>query len=66
VDEEKKTDGPEIPGVDVNFLRFLLIFGGKNGVFLKNQCYDQFFSKFGFVLSKKTPIFSLNFSAKIF
>jgi hypothetical protein len=25
---------------DHNFLRFLTIFGEKNGVFLKNQCYD--------------------------
>jgi hypothetical protein len=24
-----------------NFLRFMPIFGGKSGVFLKNQCYDQ-------------------------
>jgi hypothetical protein len=47
-----------------NFLRFSTIFGEKIGVFLKNQCYDQLFSKFGFVLRKKRPIFSLNFSAK--
>jgi hypothetical protein len=26
-----------------NFLRFLLIFGEKIGVFLKNQCYDHNF-----------------------
>jgi hypothetical protein len=38
----------------------------KIGVFIKYQCYDQIILKFGFVLSKKTPIFSLNFSAKIF
>jgi hypothetical protein len=40
-----------------NFLRFLPIFGEKNGVFLKIQCYDQLFSKFSLVLSQKTPIF---------
>jgi hypothetical protein len=28
---------------DRNFLRFSTIFGEKIGVFLKNQCYDQFF-----------------------
>jgi hypothetical protein len=38
---------------DHNFLRFLLIFGEKICVFLKNLCYNQFFSKFGFVLSQK-------------
>jgi hypothetical protein len=51
---------------DHNFLRIWTIFGEKIDVFLKNQCYDQFFSKFSFVLSQKTPMFSLNFSAKIF
>jgi hypothetical protein len=30
---------------DHNFLRILPIFGEKIGVFLKNQCYDQFFGK---------------------
>jgi hypothetical protein len=30
---------------DHNFLRFLTIFGEKIGVFLENQCYDQFFFK---------------------
>jgi hypothetical protein len=28
---------------DHNFLRFFPIFGEKNGVFLKNHCYDQNF-----------------------
>jgi hypothetical protein len=28
---------------DGNFLRFLTFFDEKNGVFLKNQCYDQIF-----------------------
>jgi hypothetical protein len=36
---------------------FSTIFGEKNGVFLKNQCYDQTFAQFSFVLSTKTPIF---------
>jgi hypothetical protein len=38
---------------DQNILRFSTIFGEKMGVFLKNQCYDQFFSKFNFVSSQK-------------
>jgi hypothetical protein len=42
---------------DDNFLRFLPIFGEKIGVFLKYQCYDQFFSKCSFVLSKKRQFF---------
>jgi hypothetical protein len=29
---------------DHNFLRFATIFGEKIGVFLKNQCYDQYFA----------------------
>jgi hypothetical protein len=49
------------PGVDVMITifpkRFFPIFGEKIGVFLKYQCYDQFFSKFGFVLSKKRQFF---------
>jgi hypothetical protein len=43
----------------------MTIFCDKIGVFLKNQCYDQIFAKTSCSLSKKTPIFSLNFSAKI-
>jgi hypothetical protein len=38
----------------------------KIGVFLKNQCYDQNFAKFGFVLSQKTPIFPRFFGEKFF
>jgi hypothetical protein len=30
---------------DHNFLRFLPIFSEKIGIFLKNQCYDNFFAK---------------------
>jgi S-adenosylmethionine:tRNA-ribosyltransferase-isomerase (queuine synthetase) len=51
---------------DQNFLRFSTIFGEKIGVFLKNQCYDQIFAQFSFAFDLKTPIFSPNFSAKIF
>jgi hypothetical protein len=36
------------------FLRFL---AKKIGVFLKNQCYDQNFAQFSFVLSKKRQYF---------
>jgi hypothetical protein len=43
----------------------LQIFGEKNGVFLKNQCYDQFFSKFGFVLSQKRHFFAKFFGENI-
>jgi hypothetical protein len=35
------------------FDNFLTIFGEKNGVFLKNQCYDQNFASYSFVLSQK-------------
>jgi hypothetical protein len=57
------------PGVDVMiaiFCDFRQFSAKKIGVFLKNQCYDQNFAGFTFVLSQKTPIFSLNLSAKIF
>jgi hypothetical protein len=49
---------------DHNFLRFLPIFGEKIGVFLKKQCYDQFFHNLA--LLSKMPIFFQIFSAKIF
>jgi hypothetical protein len=42
---------------DHNFLRFLTIFGGKIGVFFKNQCYVQNFAYFSFVLSQKHQFF---------
>jgi hypothetical protein len=51
---------------DHNFLRFFPIFGQKIAVLFKNQCYDQNFAYFSFVLKSKTPIFLLNFLAKIF
>jgi hypothetical protein len=35
----------------------LTIFGEKIGVFLKNQCYDQNFAYFSFVLSQKCQFF---------
>jgi hypothetical protein len=38
----------------------------KLAFFSKTNVMINFFSKFGFVLCQKTPIFSLNFSAKIF
>jgi hypothetical protein len=44
------------------FLRFLPIYGGKIGVFLNNQCYDQVFAKKLAVVSEK----SANKIAKIF
>jgi hypothetical protein len=45
---------------------FCHISAEKTGVFLKNHCYDQILAKTSSSLSKKTPIFSPNFSAKIF
>jgi hypothetical protein len=48
------------PGVDVMitiFCDFRQFSAKKIGVFLKNQCYDQFFSKFSFVLSQKRQYF---------
>jgi hypothetical protein len=53
-------------GYDHYFRLFLPIFVENVGVFLENQCYDQNFAKFTFVLSQKRQFFSLNFSAKIF
>jgi hypothetical protein len=49
---------------DHNFLQFLPIFGGKIGVFLKNQCYDQVFSKSSSSLRKKSPFFCKKFWRK--
>jgi hypothetical protein len=51
---------------DHNFRRLFPIFGEKNGVFLKYQCYGQRFSKFSFVLSQKRQFFRKKVSAKIF
>jgi hypothetical protein len=51
---------------DHNFRRFCQFSAKKVGVFLKNQCYDPFCAKTSILFSKKTPIFSPNFSAKIF
>jgi hypothetical protein len=43
----------------------LPIFGEKNGVFLKNQCYDQNFAKFSFVSSQKRQFFAEFFGENI-
>jgi hypothetical protein len=66
--EEKRKTGASVTGgrcYDHNFLRFFQIFGKLIGVFLKYQCYDPFF-KILLYFVPKTPIYSLNFSAKIF
>jgi hypothetical protein len=55
-------------GVDVMntiFCDFSQFSAEKIGVFLKNQCYDQNFAYFSFVLSQKRQFFAF-FSAKIF
>jgi hypothetical protein len=39
------------------FCDFRQFFGENIGVFLKNQCYDQFFSYFTFELSQKRQFF---------
>jgi hypothetical protein len=44
----------------------ITIFGEINGVFLKCQCYDQFFSKVSFVLSKNASFFPKYFGENIF
>jgi hypothetical protein len=46
--------------------QFLAIFGKNIGVFLKNQCYDQFFSKTSISLSKNANIFAKYFGKNIF
>jgi hypothetical protein len=44
----------------------LPIFGEKIGGFLKNQCYDQIFSKSSSSLSKKRQYFHKKFGENIF
>jgi hypothetical protein len=47
--------------------QFSAIFANENiGAFLKNQCYDQIFSKTSRSLSKKRQYFRQFFLAKIF
>jgi hypothetical protein len=64
-----------VPGVDVGmyvcndqkFLRFLPIFGEKNWRFSQTpMLWPYFYKKTSSSLSKKTPIFSENFSSKNF
>jgi hypothetical protein len=50
---------------DHNFLRFSPIFGEIIGVFLKYQCYDQFFAKTRFVLRQKCHFFAKFFGENI-
>jgi hypothetical protein len=53
---------------DQNFLQLQPIFGGKNGVFLKNQCYDKLFVNTSNSFSKKaifSPIFWRKYLCKI-
>jgi hypothetical protein len=40
------------------FSAIFAIFGEKIGFFLKNQCYDQNFAQFAFVLSQKRQFFA--------
>jgi hypothetical protein len=51
---------------DHNFLRFLTIFCEKNGFFLKNQCYDQFFQNLALFWVKNANIFADFFGENIF
>jgi hypothetical protein len=44
---------------------FLPIFA-KNGVFLKNQCYDQKFTKISSILNEKRQFFANLFGENIF
>jgi hypothetical protein len=50
---------PFVQSNDLNLMHFLVIFGKKIGVFLKNQSYDQIFALLSFVLSKNA-IFGKN------
>jgi hypothetical protein len=50
---------------DHNFRRFLPNFGENIGVFLKKQCYDQFFAKSSISLSKKANIFAKFFGENV-
>jgi hypothetical protein len=47
------------------FCNFFTNFGGKNGVFLNNQCSDQFFSKIAVVGAKNANIFAKFFGENI-
>jgi hypothetical protein len=50
---------------DHNFLQFLPIFGEKNGVFLKNQCYDQIFENWALFWVKNANFFAKFFGENI-
>jgi hypothetical protein len=50
---------------DHNFLRFSTILGEKIGVFLKNQCYDQFFQNLALFLVKNANFFAGFFGENI-
>jgi hypothetical protein len=44
----------------------ITIFGEKIGVFLKNQCYDQIFTKSNRSLGKNANVFAKFFGENIF
>jgi hypothetical protein len=48
------------------FCDLLPIFGEKIGVCIKNQCYDQHFAYFSFVLSQNANFFAEFFGENIF
>jgi hypothetical protein len=50
---------------DHNFLRFFLIFSEKIGVFLKYQCYDQFFQNLALFWVKNANFFAKFFGENI-
>jgi hypothetical protein len=50
---------------DNNFLRFSTIFGEKIGVFLKYQCYDQFFQNLALFRVKNAIFFADFFGENI-
>jgi hypothetical protein len=52
--------------VSMLWSQFSAIFGEKIGVFLRNQCYDNFISKFSFVLSQKRQFFAKFVGENIF
>jgi hypothetical protein len=59
--------GPNCRGrcYDHNFPRISIIFGEKNGVFLKNQCYDQFFQNLALFWVKNANFFANFFGENI-
>jgi hypothetical protein len=63
--KKMKTDKKFFQGSMLWFSAILDNFRQKNGFFLKNECYDQNFAQFNFVLSQKANFFADFFGENI-